>query len=83
MGLKDVTSGAVVIRVKRDTPAFEANLFPGLVITKADKKPITSATELRDAIKDGALKSGVLLQGESITTGTVYSLLKTADAASK
>lgn len=84
MGLKDVTSGAVIVRVKRDTPAAEANLFPGLVITKADKKPITSAVEFRDAIKDGALKNGVLLQGESITTGTVYSLLKTtSEAASK
>src|SRR5258708_17776501 len=42
MGLKDVTGGAVVVRVKRDTPAFEAGLFPGLVITKADKKAVTS-----------------------------------------
>jgi serine protease Do len=83
MGLKDVASGAVVIKVKPETPATQANLFPGFVITKADKKPITSAVELRDAIKDGALKNGVLLQGESITTGTVYTLLKTSDAASK
>jgi serine protease Do len=76
MGLKDVTAGAVVVRVKRDTPAAEAGLFPGLVITKADKKPIKSAAELRDAIKDGALKKGVLLQGESITSGTIYAIVK-------
>ncbi len=83
MGLKDVTEGAVVTRVKRDTPAAEAGLFPGLVITRADKKKITSASDLRDAIKDGALKNGVLLRGESITTGTVYALLKSSTMASK
>jgi S1-C subfamily serine protease len=83
MGLKDVTAGAVVVRVKRETPAAEAGLFPGLVLTRADKKPIKSATDLRDAIKDGALKKGVLLQGQSVTTGTVYAIVKEADTASK
>ena len=83
MGLKDVNSGAVVVRVKRDTPAAEAGLIPGLVITKADKKSITSATDLRDALKDGALKKGVLLRGESALTGTIYALVKTAETASK
>jgi len=82
MGLKDVTSGAVVVRVKRDTPAAEAGLFPGMVITKAEKKPIKSATDLRDALKDGALKKGVLLQGQSIATGTVYVIVKSAETAS-
>jgi len=82
MGLKDVTSGAVVIRVKRDTPAAEAGLFPGMVITKVDKKPIKSATDLRDALKEGALKKGVLLQGQSIATGTVYAIVRTAETAS-
>jgi len=82
MGLKDVTSGAAVIRVVRDTPAAESGLFPGMVITKADKKPIKSATDLRDALKDGALKKGVLLQGQSTATGTVYAIVKTAETAS-
>jgi S1-C subfamily serine protease len=82
LGLRDVTSGAAVIRVVRDTPAAESGLFPGMVITKADKKPIKSATDLRDALKDGALKKGVLLQGQSTATGTVYAIVKTAETAS-
>jgi serine protease Do len=82
MGLLDVSSGVVVLRAPRNTPAFEAGLFPGLVITKADKKAITSAADLRDALKDGALKKGVLLQGQSITTGTIYAIVKATDTAS-
>src|SRR5262249_40520001 len=81
MGLKDVTSGAVVVRVKRDTPASDAGLFPGLVITQADKKAVKSAAELAEAIKNG-LKNGVLLRGESIATGTVYALVKPGDTQS-
>src|SRR5262249_29957925 len=81
MGLKDVTEGAVVIGVKRDTPAAEAGLFPGMVITKADKKTIKSAADLADAFKNNALKKGVLLQGQSITTGTVYAIVRTAESA--
>jgi serine protease Do len=81
MGLKEVTSGAVVVRVKRDSPADDAGLFPGLVITKADKKAVKSAAELAEAVKDG-LKNGVLLRGESIATGTVYALVKAGNSAS-
>jgi serine protease Do len=82
MGLTDVSSGAVVLRAPRTSLAFQAGLFPGLVITKADKKAITSVTDLRDALKDNALKKGVLLQGQSITTGTIYLIAKATDTAS-
>jgi serine protease Do len=82
MGLKDVISGAVVVRVQRETPAAEAGLFPGLVITKADKKDITSAADLEEAVKKG-LKKGVLLRGESTATGTIYALVKSGETASK
>jgi serine protease Do len=82
LGLKDVTQGAVVIGVRRGaTPAAVARLFPGLVITKADKKDVKSASDLEEAFKGGALKKGVLLKGESIA-GTVYALVKSGEAAS-
>src|SRR5262249_50810093 len=81
MGLKEVTSGAVVLRVKSGTPAAEAGLFPGLVITKADKKAVKSAAEFADAIKSG-LKNGVLLRGESTATGTIYAIVKAGDTPS-
>jgi serine protease Do len=82
MGLKEVTEGAVVLGLKQGSPAFEAKLFAGLVITKADKKDIKSASDLEEALKGGALKKGVLLRGESSAGGTVYALVKSSDAAS-
>jgi serine protease Do len=81
LGLKNLSGGAIVVSVKQYTPAAAAGLFPGLVITEADKKAVKSAAELADAIKAGQ-KSGVLLRGESIATGTVYALVKPGDTQS-
>jgi serine protease Do len=80
MHLTGVTEGAVVIRVKRDSAAAEAGFFPGLVVTRVDKKPITSAADLRDALKGSALKNGALVKAQSTATGTIYSILREAGA---
>jgi serine protease Do len=78
LGYREHTQGAVIASVKRDSPADEAGLRRGVLITKVDKKPVKSAKELQDAIEAASLGKGVLLQIETPQGGTNYVLLKSS-----
>jgi serine protease Do len=78
LGYREHAQGAVIASVKRDSPADEARLRRGVLITKVDKKPIKSAKGLQDAIEAASLGKGVLLQIETPQGGTNYVLLKSS-----
>ena len=78
LGYKEQTQGALIASVKRDSPADDAGLRRGMLITKVDRKPIHSAKGLRDAIESASLDKGVLIQTETPQGGTNYVLLKSA-----
>ena len=50
-GVQD-DGGALIIEVKEDTPAMEAGLKSGDVITKIDDEPINSPEDVREALAD-------------------------------
>jgi serine protease Do len=78
LGYNEHTKGAVIAAVKRDSPADDAGLRQGMLITKVDKKQVSSANGLRDAIEAASLDRGVLLQIETPQGGTNYVLLKSS-----
>jgi serine protease Do len=78
LGYSEQAQGAVIAAVKRDSPADEAGLRRGMLITKVDKKPVQSAKRLHDAIEAASLDKGVLLQIETPQGGTNYVLLKSS-----
>jgi serine protease Do len=76
LGYRERAQGALITSVKRDSPADEAGLRRGMLITKVDKKPVKSAKALRDAVEAASLAKGILLQIETAQGGTNYVLLK-------
>ncbi len=78
LGYSEHTQGAVIAAVKRDSPADDAGLRRGMLITKVDKKPVQSAQGLRNAIEAASLNKGILLQIETPQGGTNYVLLKSS-----
>jgi serine protease Do len=61
-GIKEGTKGAVITEVEPGSLASEAGLRRGMVITKVDGRPITSATAARERLEKANLEKGVLLQ---------------------
>jgi serine protease Do len=78
LGYSEQVKGAVIAAVRRNSPADDAGLRRGMLITKVDKKPVSSAKGLRDAIEAASLDRGVLLQIETPQGGTNYVLLKSS-----
>ena len=59
-GIEDETKGVVVTDVATDSPAGAAQLEPGDVILEANRRPIATAADYRNAVK-GARKGDTLL----------------------
>jgi serine protease Do len=76
LGYKENATGAVILQLQEDGLAARAGLRRGMLIVKADKQPVKSAAELRDALNQASLVEGVLLQVQSLQGGTSYVLLK-------
>jgi serine protease Do len=79
-GFRDKVEGVLITRVERDGVAAQAGLRRGMVITKVDKKSVTSADELKDKFSQASLRTGVLLQVQS-PEGTSFVLLKSGAGA--
>jgi serine protease Do len=78
-----VKSGVVVTQVEPGSLAEQAGLRRGVVITKVENQPVTSASALKEAIDKAAMDRGVLLQVQSPQGGTDYVLLKSAEASTR
>ena len=74
LGYKE-KSGVYVTRTSPDGLAADAGLVRGMMVTRIDKKPVTSAEEFKEMIGKAALEKGVLLQVYS-PQGSSYVLLK-------
>ena len=81
LGFREKVEGALITRVERDGLAALAGLRRGMVITRVDKKSVTSAAELKDKFDQASLKTGVLLQVQSPDSGTSFVLLKSGAGA--
>ena len=62
LGYKSATEGVAVTDVQPGSVAAEAGLRRGVVITKINRKPVTSATEVRNLLEKAPGGKGVLLQ---------------------
>jgi serine protease Do len=60
LGVKD-TSGVVITDVRTGSPADQAGLESGMVITQANHKPVKSLDDFRKATDNQSLEKGVLL----------------------
>jgi serine protease Do len=85
LGYKESAAGALITDVERNSPAFEAGLRRGMLITKVEKQTVKSARDLRDRLKKDTHEEGVLLQVQSPQGGSTFVLLKptTADKRSE
>ncbi len=75
-GYREGTKGALIVRLDRDGLAAESGLRRGLLITKVNRKPVTSAKDLKELVNAGAAEQGLLLMVQSPQTGAEYVLLK-------
>jgi serine protease Do len=82
LGYKEKARGALVTRVKADSPAYEAGLRRGMLVTKVDQKPVQSAQALKDLLAKAPLEKGALLRVQSPQGGTNFVLLKATASAS-
>jgi serine protease Do len=80
LGYAEGVKGVVITKVDPDGLAAEAGLRRGMVISKVDKKAVTSAKALTSTLAGPALEKGVLLQVQSPQGGTSYVLLKNGAA---
>jgi serine protease Do len=77
LGYKESAAGALITQVERNSPAFEAGLRRGMLVTKVEKQAVKSARDLRDKLKKAG-DDGVLLQVQSPQGGSTFVLLKPA-----
>jgi serine protease Do len=78
LGYKESASGALIAQVERNSPAAEAGLRRGMLITKVEKQTVKSARDLRDKLKKDGGDEGVLVQVQSPQGGSTFVLLKPA-----
>jgi serine protease Do len=80
---KESAKGVVITGVKAGSSAAEAGVSKGMLITKIDKKPVTTATAARELLEKASLQKGVLLQVQYPQDGgSAYIVLK-AEPANK
>ncbi|HEV3203120.1 MAG TPA: Do family serine endopeptidase [Gemmataceae bacterium] len=76
MGYNAKVSGAVITKVVPNSPAAEAGLARGMVISKIDKHPVKSAQDAQQLADKGSLEKGLLLQVQTALGGTTFVIVK-------
>jgi serine protease Do len=79
LGYKDSDKGVVVVRVESESPSQDAGLRRGMLITRVDRRPVTSVSAFRRLIERS--KDSVVLQVKTPRGGVNYLELKTQPAA--
>ena len=80
LGYRKNVKGVVITNVEPGSPAYEAGLRKGMVISKVDQHTVTSVTAARQALEKANLEQGALLQVQSPRGGTDLMLLKAEPA---
>ena len=75
-GYRKGTKGVVVTGVHPSSLSSDANIRPGMLITKIDNQQVTTADDLRQKVQAASLVRGVLLQVQSPQGGVSFSLLR-------
>jgi serine protease Do len=76
LGYRAGVKGALITKVEPNSPASEAGLRRGMVITRVDNQRIASAAAAGKGLESANLTKGVLLQVQSPQGGTNFVLLK-------
>ena len=81
LGYKDAkeAKGALLTDVTRDGAAGLAGLARGVVVTKVEDQPVTSADALKEKLASAPLDKGVMLQVRVPTGEVTYVLLKNGE----
>src|SRR5262249_2389577 len=77
-GFKEDVHGALITHVDDNSMASEQGLQSGMLITKADKKPVTSASQLQETVDKASLDTGLLIQVQLPDGSTAYRVLKSS-----
>jgi serine protease Do len=83
LGFRKNLKGAVITSVDPGSPAHEAGLRKGMVISKVDQHVVATAQAVRRALNAANLERGALLQVQSPRGGTNFVLLKVEPVAAK
>ncbi len=83
LGYDAKAQGVVVAQVEPGSAAAEAGLARGMLIVKANRQPVESASNLKKALTASALEQGVLLQVRTPQGGTNFVVLRAAATASR
>jgi serine protease Do len=83
LGYGEGIKGVVIAKVDPDGLAAEAGLRRGMVISRVDRKAISSPKALKDAVAAASVEKGVLLQVQTPQGGTNFVLLRTAAGVNK
>jgi len=76
LGFRKQVNGIVVTNINPDSPAGEAGLRKGMVISKIDNQRVNNVEDARQALQNANLQRGVLLMVQSPTGGTNFILLR-------
>jgi serine protease Do len=76
LGYKETATGVVITSVEPGSPASEAGLGRGMLISRVDKQPVNSANAFQQMVAKGSLAKGLLLQVHSPQGGTTYVIVK-------
>lgn len=79
LGFNAKAKGALVTGVDRESPAGEAGLRSGMLVTKVDKTPVSSANEFRAQVDSGSLSKGMMLQVQTSDGNTDLVMLKSSE----
>jgi serine protease Do len=83
LGFRKNVKGVAVTSVDPGSPAAEAGLRKGMVISKVDRQPVASAAAARRALESANLQKGALLQVQSPQGGTNFVVLKAEATVAK
>jgi serine protease Do len=78
LGYRESASGAVISKVERNSPASDAGLRSGMLITKVEKQTVHSARDVREKLRKADAEEGALLQVQTPQGGSTIVLLKPA-----
>jgi serine protease Do len=73
---KEDAKGVIITDVRPGGVADEAGLTKGLLIVRIDKKPVTSAAQVKELLQKTKPETGALVQFEAPGGGTAYKVLK-------